>query len=943
MSTTFQSGGGHTFRVLVVDDEPALLELTRIYLERSGDLQVEVTPSPLQGLGMLATAPYDAIVADYDMPEMDGIALLKEVRNRGIGIPFIIFSGRGREEVVIEAINNGADFYLQKGGDPSARFAELRNVILQEVRRGQAEVEAQRSRDMYRSIFEYTGSATVIIEGDMTVALANSEFARLTGYPREEVEGKMPWTTFVVAEDLERLSGYHRQRRLDPGAAPEIYEFRMVDREGREKDIHMTVGTIPGTDRTVASMIDVSDQKRFEEELSAAHEQMAAAFEEAKASQESLAAQCREMEDYQATLRGIIDFLPDPMFVLDRAGTVVIWNRAIESVTGVPKSRIIGSGAGIISKLTSGLHYPLLAETLLSRGGRPDGDGTVREIHIPSPGGGEGTYLWGKASALYDARGRISGAIESLRDITAQKQADAQIRHRVDLERMVSSISARFVALDPADLDDALDETIRALGSFLDVDRSCIFRLSSDRTRAENTHEWCAEGIESQIARRQEVSIASLSWGMAQIAAGRTICVPDVVDLPAEAVAEREFLREYGVRSVILVPVATAGKVRGFLGFETVAKERSWSGNDVALLTVVGNLLADLLVRLRAHEQLRESEERFRPLVERSHDCYIRATRQPPAIEYVSPSWERLTGYTREECRSDPGLVKRSVHPDDRETFLALMREPGADRLYAFRALRKDGCYNWVEVCPIPVYGDDGRLVAVDYAVHDIDAWKQAEAALIEANKKLSLMNSIVRHDILNQVTVVLGHIALLRDRPLDQDVAAALEKQQAAAEIIRSQIEFTRDYQDLGVHSPRWFLIEPLVAAAAKALRPTGIRIATDLGGLSVYADPLLSAVFYNLLENALRHGKTVTTVRVTAVPDGGGARIVWEDNGVGVPIEQKERIFERGFGSHTGLGLFLVKEILSITGLTIRETGTPGEGARFEITVPEGCARIE
>ena len=189
-----------------------------------------------------------------------------------------------------------------------------------------------------------------------------------------------------------------------------------------------------------------------------------------------------------------------------------------------------------------------------------------------------------------------------------------------------------------------------------------------------------------------------------------------------------------------------------------------------------------------------------------------------------------------------------------------MLQEPGADRLYAFRVLRKDQRYVWVEVCTIPVYGDDGRLVAVEYAIHDIDAWKQAESALIEANRKLSLMNSSVRHDILNQVTVVLGHIALLQDRPLDQDVAEALEKQQAAAEIIQSQIEFTRDYQDLGVRSPRWFLVEPLITSAARALRPAGIRIVNELDGVSLYADPLLSSVFYNLLENSMRHGKTVT-----------------------------------------------------------------------------------
>lgn len=287
------------FRILAVDDEPMFLELSRIYLEQSGDLRVETATSPLQALDMLAKSPYDAVVADYEMPEMNGIALLKEVRRRGMETPFIIFSGRGCEEVVIEALNNGADFYLQKdGGNPSARFAELQNMILHAVRRRRAEEEVQRAGDLYRSVFEHTGSATIIIEGDMTIALANSEAARLSGYSREEVEGKISWTAFVAPQDLERLANYHRQRRIDPVSVPRTYGFRLVDRAGRERDMHLTIGDIPGTDRSVASMIDITDRKQFEEELNAAHEQITAAFEEVKASQESLAAQYHQMEDY---------------------------------------------------------------------------------------------------------------------------------------------------------------------------------------------------------------------------------------------------------------------------------------------------------------------------------------------------------------------------------------------------------------------------------------------------------------------------------------------------------------------------------------------------------------------------------------------------------------------------------------------------------------------
>lgn len=521
---------------------------------------------------------------------------------------------------------------------------------------------------------------------------------------------------------------------------------------------------------------------------------------------------------------------------------------------------------------------------------------------------------------------------------------EAQIQHRMESEQIVRSISTRFIGLDPADLEDALDETLRVLGSFLDLDRSYIFRFSADLTRAENTHEWCAEGIEPQIDVLQNLPTNVVSWGMAQLESRRPICISDMAELPEEATAEREFLQKHGVRSIALMPIATVDVFHGVIGFETTHKARVWSDEDLALLSIAGNLFADLFSRIRAQERLRESEERFRSLVERSHDCYIRTTTDLQTIEYISPSCENLTGYAREVFQDDPDFIRQLIHFDDRKIFSALCDERGAcaHQPYAFRVRQKDGRYVWIEVCTIPVYGNDGRPVAIDYAVHDIDAWKQTEAALIQANKKLTLMNSIVRHDILNQVTVVLGHIALLRDRPLDPAVAAALDKQQIAAEIIKSQIGFTRDYQDLGVRAPQWFPVEPLVTGASKALRPSGIRISTDLNGLSVYADPLLSSVFFNLLENAVRHGKTVTEIRVTAVPDSSGVRIVWEDNGVGVPKENKERIFDRGFGSHTGLGLFLVKEVLSITGIVIRETGEPGKGARFEMAVSKGSARF-
>ena len=121
----------------------------------------------------------------------------------------------------------------------------------------------------------------------------------------------------------------------------------------------------------------------------------------------------------------------------------------------------------------------------------------------------------------------------------------------------------------------------------------------------------------------------------------------------------------------------------------------------------------------------------------------------------------------------------------------------------------------------------------------------------------------------------------------------------------------------------------------------PATIALSADVKGIQIFSDPMFEKVFFNLLDNSIRHGQRVTAIRVSAHPSGGDLVVVWEDNGVGIAADEKEKIFERGFGKNTGLGLFLSREILTLTGITITETGVPCRGARFEIQVPKGVFR--
>jgi len=194
-----------TYRILYVDDEPALLEVVRLYLEKKKKLAVDTATSAGEALEKLqSNPPYDAIVSDYQMPVMDGIEFLKVLRRRGDDTPFIIFTGKGREDVVIQALNEGADFYLQKGGDPASQFAELGHII--EKVAHQKRIEAS-IRDMERreaDILNFLPDATFAIDLRGTVIAWNRAMEKMTGFVATEILGK---------GDYEYAIPFYRERR----------------------------------------------------------------------------------------------------------------------------------------------------------------------------------------------------------------------------------------------------------------------------------------------------------------------------------------------------------------------------------------------------------------------------------------------------------------------------------------------------------------------------------------------------------------------------------------------------------------------------------------------------------------------------------------------------------------------------------------------------------
>ena len=245
--------------------------------------------------------------------------------------------------------------------------------------------------------------------------------------------------------------------------------------------------------------------------------------------------------------------------------------------------------------------------------------------------------------------------------------------------------------------------------------------------------------------------------------------------------------------------------------------------------------------------------------------------------------------------------------------------------------------------------GDEGdRPAGSVLLIRDISLWRQTEESLLQqtdelevANRQLALISAITKHDIGNQLVVIDGYLDLLLDDGMTPTQAGAVQQLQNATSRVREMVTFMRDYQAIGTSAPVWTDLRSLPGRVAAEVALGEVQINNLLPAIEVLADPLIEKVIATLFENAIRHGQTVTRIQLSARTDPTGLTFVCEDDGAGVTTDRKERIFERGYGTNTGLGLFLVREILSITGMTITETGSPGAGGRFEIRVPPGRYR--
>ena len=353
--------------------------------------------------------------------------------------------------------------------------------------------------------------------------------------------------------------------------------------------------------------------------------------------------------------------------------------------------------------------------------------------------------------------------------------------------------------------------------------------------------------------------------------------------------------------------------------------------------------VSDITERKRLEEALLKERD-FTESIIRTAQAIILILDPNGHIVYINPYMEKISGYTLEMVKGKDWF-EMFLPAHTQEKVLSLFKnaiEGGKIRGWAHSIILKNGRERLIEWNDTTFKGADGSVEGLLAIGQDITAKNKAEEALRQANKKLNLLSGITRHDILNQVAILEGYFDLAGEEIQSPDMRKYLGYLDEAVKTIQHQIEFTKEYQEIGVKAAAWQNVRETVEKACSVFKMENVTLTISCGNIDIYADPLLQKVFYNLFDNAVRYAPPFTAVTITCKETEEGLSVVFADNGVGISAEDRKHLFERGFGKHTGLGLFLSREILSITGIAITENGTPGTGARFEITVPNGMYRV-
>lgn len=831
---------------------------------------------------------FDVILSMYDLPGMKGIDLVRAVRANGCDAP-IIFYDR------MEEMKRATEVQERKKGETTS-FSDLPLVVGTLFR---PEQRSHQIETLFRTLADRTTIA-ILVQCNGKLIYANHAAEELTGYDRKELQLIDPLTLVHPAEREEvRTQGW---QRLEDSCPAERYSLRIVQKAGMERLVEITTERCTAAENQVL-IISACDLKNTDEISCSPCSSVPDLYfwTGADGAPEGLEGTPQntgidldeEFSRNKALIAALLETTKDGILATDTSGRPIACNGVFRTMWGIPGTPFLDRG-DLLEVIAAHLKNPEEWCDLIRKDTcRP---GTVSEGVVECTDGRSIAYL----SAPQKIGDEITGMVWSFSDITRARETGNAVLEREHF----------FIVLLNAIRDGVLILSKNGRVRYANSAAGELFGLP------------CAGDCVGRniLEFVHQDSIHALFRDLLSIRGGSDA-------IPAE----------YAL-------ITPSGEVRQV---ESLSSSILWNEEKAIAFT-----LRDITERKQAETAAQESADLNRALIDGLPE-YIFVLGGEGKVVFTNPAAEAALGCTPGAMA---GKTMRSfIAESSLQDFDAAGQEAFAGQKprsfeIGIKTVTGEVLQVTLRAAPITFRNQDAvlllltdlteRLILEKELEYHARELKRFSESLTRINEKLTIMNSITRHDILNQLTVLLGYLEIAAEESNEPGTLESLDKMKLAAQNIREQLEFARDYQDLGVQEPQWFNVRRQVTR----LRHDGVTINTTIQKIEVFADPLFERVFYNLLDNAVRHGNNVTKIRVTIRPEEDGTlTIVWEDNGIGVREDAKEKIFKRGYGSNTGLGLFLCREILAITGMTIHECGEYGKGARFEIRVPREGYRGE
>ncbi len=862
--------------VLHVDDDPDFVDLTATYLERSNGA-IEVTPEtdPAASIDRLADGAFDCIVSDYEMPELNGIELLERVREDHPELPFILFTGRGSEEVASEAISAGVTDYLQKESG-TEQYAVLANRIDNAVER----VQAKRERRRHLDAIETAQEGISILDEDGRFVYVNEAYADLYGYEPAELLGEH-WGLIFPDEDVPWIREELLPHVRDTGQWHGTTTGLRADGTTFAED-HVLATTEQGA--LVCTVRDASDRAAYR----------------------------RELKEEQAFIQQAIDTLDDLFYVVDTDGSLSRWNDRVTEVTGHTDDEIEAMSA--LEFFPPEEHDRVteaIQETYAT--GR-----SVLEADVQTADGSRVPFEF-TGSRLTDLNGDLMGLVGVGRDLSK----------RAERERDLDAAERRFDAVFNNPF--AFMALLEPDGTVVDVNDTALDFVDRSHESVRGTPfwetPWWSHSAELQADLR--------SW-IERAAAGELVRFDAKHYAPdGERAAVDGILHPIRDDAGDVVSLLAAGRD---VSERTAYERRIEQLHETARALIEADspeAIADLAVEA-AQEVLglslcsiHLSAEDGRHLEPTAYtDELVDIVGDPPPAMHPGDglAWQVFES-------GDPRVY------DDVSTVPGRLTEDPEVRSEIIQPLRSHGVFiaSSTEVGVFDEMTVSLAEILVTHVETALDRLEHEHQLQLQ-NERLDEFASVVSHDLRSPLNVAEGRLELAMEDCTSEHLDHIAETFDRMHRLIDDVLWLAREGRDVGETGPvdlQRAAEEAWATVADAAGGATLSTVASDARRLpTVTADEgRLLQLFENLFRNAIDHAGSDVSVRVEST-DGGFAV---EDDGPGVPEEDQDRIFDAGYSTTedgTGFGLNIVEQIAEAHGWTITVTTASAGGARFEFT---------